>query len=814
MKIFSNIVFPAAVIAMTAAFASTPSRETPTREYYAVQVGDTIIYPNDGYKLRRGNRTMPDEKLPDSVLLKAGITVNIPDSLEVEDTTATQDSLTEEQKQKLIQDSIAKAMKAWRDSVDDAKEAEKARRDSIRENTPRILETFAIPDSMQYKRIIQWSVNQDFHDMKVELPDTGYNYHFNDYPFLREDVNATWLGVAGSSLQTYNYFKRDTKNEGVEYYRTLESWAYTPESYKQYNTKTAYTELAYYGTLLAGSQKESDNLHILTTQNILPELNFVISYDRYAGEGILQQEQTKNRNFGVGVNYLGKKYLMNFGYLRNTVLREENGGVANVADIRDTTLDAREVAIRLSSANSVVKKNTVYLDQQFRIPFNFILNARKKKDSTYVVPEFERDITTAFVGHSSELSVYTRKYTDAISSSDVTGQSVYLNQDGQYLTNYNATATSDSIRTLKLDNKVFIRLQPFKSDGIVSKLDVGIGDRYMNYGYGSYEANLTDSVRRASENSVYAYAGVKGQYDKYLTWGAKAHYTFAGARAGDFDVNANADFNLYPFRKAKYSPLTITAAFTQTLQQPTYFQEHMWSNHYKWENDFDRISQTKIEGTINIPYWKMDAQVGYALNGNLLYYDNWGIIRQSSEAVSVITAGLRKEFVFWNFLHLDNRLLYQFSSNKDILPLPDFAVNLKYFIQFVVKKDALKNPIMTMQIGVNGKWNTAWYAPAYNPATNVFQTQSTYKYYNGPILDAFINMQWKRATIFIKYEDFGQGWPKKKDKDYFAADRYIVTQRTFKIGIYWPFYLQPNQNKAVSFSETAKKTDLNKDSGK
>ncbi len=99
------------------------------------------------------------------------------------------------------------------DSVLAIKDSIKAIKDSIREYTPRILETFALPDSMQYKRIIQWTHEREFHKMHLQFPDTGYNYRFYDYPIFRKDVNATWLGVAGSPVQYYDYFKRDVQYE-------------------------------------------------------------------------------------------------------------------------------------------------------------------------------------------------------------------------------------------------------------------------------------------------------------------------------------------------------------------------------------------------------------------------------------------------------------------------------------------------------------------------------------------------------------------------------------------------------------------------
>ena len=34
--------------------------------------------------------------------------------------------------------------------------------------------------------------------------------------------------------------------------------------------------------------------------------------------------------------------------------------------------------------------------------------------------------------------------------------------------------------------------------------------------------------------------------------------------------------------------------------------------------------------------------------------------------------------------------------------------------------------------------------------------------------------------------------------DYFSAHHYIRTQTAVKVGIYWPFYLQPHQHKTLS----------------
>lgn len=695
-------------------------------------------------------------------------------------------SLSRKERKKYDAEQMLPIMLARMDSLKKVEEEAQAIKDSIIEYTPRILETFALTDSMQFKRIVAWTVDQDFHKMEVEIPDTSYNHYFYDFAFQRNDVNSSWLGVAGSPVQPYNFFKRKS-DEGVEFYNAMESWSFSPRTIKQYNSKTPHTELAYWGTLLANKDKASDNVHIFTTQNITPEFNFSFLFDRWGGGGYLENETTANKTLSVNLNYLGKKYLGHAGFIRNMVDRGENGGINDIFWVRDTTVEAREIKVNLQDAHSTIKKNTLYLDQQLRIPFDFINRIKARKDSTIVfnADSLDRDITTAFIGHSTEWSKYSRTYTDAIRSQE--GAEFYNN-----VFNF-GSASADSLGVMKLDNKLFIRLQPWSSEGVVSKLNVGVGDCLRHY----FDSSAVRGTLHA-ENSFYLYGGVEGQIGKYADWTAKAHYTLLGAETGSFNVEADAGFRFYPFRRERTSPVSVSGHFETSLTEPNYYQKFINTNHFRWENaDLSKISTTKIQGRVSIPRWDMDATVGYALLANNIYYDTLGVLRQNDKAMSVLSASLRKDLVFGP-LHLDNRVLFQLSSNPEVMPLPLLALNLKYFFQFVVQRDETKeHNIMVMQAGINAFYNSQWYAPAWNPALGVFHNQNQRLYENGPYFDVFINVQWKRACIFVKFENAGKGWP-MESRDYFTADRYIGTQQSLKLGLFWPFYVGTTQHKTVN----------------
>ena len=290
------------------------------------------------------------------------------------------------------------------------------------------------------------------------------------------------------------------------------------------------------------------------------------------------------------------------------------------------------------------------------------------------------------------------------------------------------------------------------------------------------------------ENSLYAYAGVEGNIRQYFNWDAKGRFTFAGAEIGDYSIDANARVNIFPFRKARNSPISIGANLQSRLLEPNHYRQQIYANHFSWNNAFGKSSENRIRAFVDIPYFKASADVGYALLGNYIYYNTSGVIQQHADAISVLSASLRKDFVIGNMLHLDNRVLVQTSGAPDILPLPLAAVNLKWFVEFVVQRDAAKRrPVMTMQLGLNGWYNTQWYAPAWNPATSTFHNQNKTLYENGPVVNVFANIQWKRACIFIKLKM--RIWTAFDKADYFTVHNYIRTQRTLNRHLL-AFYIQ------------------------
>ena len=913
---------------------------------------------------------IPDSlSVPDSSVVSDSLL--LPDSLAAADSLTQSDStaadsvkvLTKRELKRMAKDSVRKVKDAYKDSVAMVKQHKadsihhikdriRTVKDSIRWSRPRVLETVFLPDSLYYDRIISWTTGTRVNEYRHADMDTTFNDWYTEYPFYKEDIDAVYLGTVGSAVQNVNFFKR-REFDIFKAYAPYITYSHTPENMPFFNTKAPYTELAYWGTIFAFKDKEETNVRFMHTQNITPAWNLAVLFQGWKAAGILQKEATANNSLEVTTNYLGKRYVMNAGFIHHNIDREENGGIQDSYMVRDTTVDAKTIAVNLQNARNKLSRNTFFINHSYDIllesdlarmtkamdadsaftatvdslikvkmaayersvdaavaavkakaaaearaadslaaladstaamlmdtlgtaldstgavldsagmsldsagvmidsaeavsdsvvtavdtasvagmaadsllsahvrdslsaqvpdslssvsmyasPEDSIAAVRADSIATAVAdsllrasimdtlrPPTEDEIVASLadsllfgqagnsprltVGHIGEVSRFYRFYTDEIT--DEVGRNFYNNMF--YI---NPTSSADSMRLFTVENKLFFKLQPWKRDAIVSEISGGVGYQWNSIYAFRPDMFLTGN-RNIHQHNMYLYAGASGEYKKYLNWGATAQYSFLGYYQNDFNVDAHVGVSFYPF-KDKSEPITLNGRFSTSLKEPDWFLQHYYSNHYVWDNDFGKTSTTKVEASLDIPKWKMEAYFGYALVNNYLYNDTLGIARQNTGLINVMSAYLRKDFKIWWF-HLDNQILFQYSSDKNTLPLPMLTFHMRYYIEM----EAVKN-VLTVQLGADARMNTPYYAPAYNPALGTFQLQTRELIGYNPYIDIFLNLQWKRVNIFLKVINVGEGWPTGASS--FSAYHYIRPTLGFKFGIHWPFYIE------------------------
>ena len=124
------------------------------------------------------------------------------------------------------------------------------------------------------------------------------------------------------------------------------------------------------------------------------------------------------------------------------------------------------------------------------------------------------------------------------------------------------------------------------------------------------------------------------------------------------------------------------------------------SNHFKWSDlDFNNSLALDIKGRIGLPKRNISVGVQFQNLTNYVYLNEQCQPAQYEGNLQVLAVDLLAKLRAWRF-HLDVQAVYQLTSNKDVLPLPDVAL----YGNFYYKDKFFK--VLTVQIGASVRYHT------------------------------------------------------------------------------------------------------------
>ena len=636
------------------------------------------------------------------------------------------------------------------------------------------LESYYFNDTTRALPNWKWNIDRDYNRVKIFPLDTTLADWRIDYVFYRKGVGDMALGGLGQSTQAVNWFDRN-QDRDFSFSRSYDAYTARIDNVPFYNSKKPLTNMTY----LESGQKRyrEEHFELTHSQNISPSTSANVSYKARSTMGRYDWQRTKNHALSVGVAHTGKRYSVHAAYMHNTVDTRENGGVVGEWAIADTTFEMPSgVPMRLASseAHNHYRNHAFFIKQAYAIPLQR-------------VTEYDfslADLSAVYVGHQLEYNQWSKVYTDKRAEftnergeyDKETGK--YTETTGSYYEDWFITpeTTRDSISERLISNKLFVQVQPWDRYGVVSTIDGGVGLDIHTYSYLRLKDYVRGSMTRDKRTSWYLYGAAGGYIKRYADWRADVKYHPSGYRGGDLSAGAEITLRAY----IREHPLVLTGRFRQELRSPGYWQENLFSNHYAWFNSFDKESETRFEVNFSVPDFALEVGAWQGVMRNMIYYGNDSRVAQHNGTVSLTSLYARKDFRIAG-LHLDHRALVQITSDEHVLPVPTFSAYLSYYYEFWVKRDVLR-----VQIGLDGRFNTAYYAPSYNPALSTFFNQREVKIGNYPYIDFFVSAKWKRMRILLKVQHlnqnlFGNG-------EYFQVARYPLNPRMFKFGISWSFY--------------------------
>jgi len=639
--------------------------------------------------------------------------------------------------------------------------------DSVRKRDLKPLESYFFSDSVRAQRYIMWNLDTYANNVKLKNIDTLLGDFSVDYPFMREDVGDANVGIFGGVSVPLNFFRRPTDND-FDFARAYYSYLFTPDNANFYNVKRPYTILAY--QMCGQTRYSENNLHVIHAQNVTPTTGFNVSYDNHSTKGIYTWHRGQVRDLSIAVTHTGKRYSVHAGYIHNSIYQRENGGLVEDWHVTDTLYESSQgIPMRMTDALNEAKNNAVYVVQSYGVP----LIALSDDDFTMGgKPAF-------YVGYAFLYNNWGKRYSDTYSGTtyNITDRKTgaTLSTQNFYKNWYiNASETSDTMYESAMTNRLFLQLQPYNRNGVLGTVDGGIGWDNRSY----YQFDMNDYLYGGGikkRHTVYFYADAKGFIKRYFDWHGALRYNFAGYRANDVALEGDARLRFF----IKESPVELSGRFAFALESPSYWSENYFSNHFAWKNEFNKQNRTRLEATLRAPI--IGAEVGFrqSVLGNTVYFDADALPAQSSAVVSVTGLYLREDIKLGG-LHLNHRVLVQYSSDQTVAPVPTVAANISYYFQF----QPVKN-VLTLKIGIDGWYNTKYYAQGYNPATMQFYNQREVEIGNYPYFNAFVVAKWKRMRIMLQYQHANENL--FGDYSPFSVPHYPYNRAILKYGISWNF---------------------------
>lgn len=594
--------------------------------------------------------------------------------------------------------------------------------------------------------ITSWEVHDQGSLIQKSELDTSLVFFHNFMAFNRKSISSTFTGNNGGAYISNDFFQREF-NSDFYFTRSFDAYWLTPSQIKYFNTTTPYSLLDYTQSENRMTHNET-RFNVFISQNVNRKLNFEVIYNQTRSQGQYQNQLNKYHNIALVSSYNSNNFLSHSNIIFNRLQGQENGGIDPGQPLdRPKTTDEFTTQITDDATNKL-QNNTLFTVNEYR------LGKTIEADSINPVEKFIPRI--GFI-HELEFSGNKRDF-------NKTNPKTFFKNIFD-----NDTLTHDSTKYSRLTNIFQIKFYEAP-------------DRKYTFGKRAYIGNdqlwYTFSKARGYSptrlSNTFIGGGIFRNEGRFWQWQADGRIYITGYRLGQTELNG---FINKPLKIGRDTTSLRIEGSLKTLV-PEYYDQYFYSNHFEWQNNFSNINEMTIRSSIRSQEYKTTVGVNYSLIGNYIYNDTLALPAQAGNELLILSAYLNKDFSSDHWL-VRTQFLAQKASNENYIHLPAFAGFLS--INYIT----LWSKVMHTQFGIDTRYNTAFYADAYEPATARFYLQNSQKIGNFPFVDLHANLKLKRTRFFFILMNAASGFA---GNNYYVAPNYPYYRRTFRIGIAWSFY--------------------------
>jgi hypothetical protein len=620
------------------------------------------------------------------------------------------------------------------------------------------IESITEIDEFKDTSIFTWKLD-DIQNLEV-LNDVDTNvYNFQKTNELEQKGGFFgYLGNVGNSAYSYD-FKKRIKSTDYFVQNHLSWYLRKAEDLNFYNTKKRYTQFDYTNSQSSKSESQQ-TIGLLHSQNVNKDLNFGIDYKGIMSKGQYVNQEVKNHSIGIQAAYTGKKYTVYLQSVRNRHKEQINGGI-----IQDTIVESgketywydrrtREISSKYSNPQTENGLNNIRIVQEYKMQVPDFLKNESKRG--------QKPNTIFSVKHRFNYLKQYRVFSEA-SLEDSLSENMYHSNLLTYDSTYYSSVTNRIQFEIKENNYLNSAYRLF--GGITWKHDKLFVE----------DSNVFVFKQNDKKYNSYAYyVGGNGNYKERINYRYYYNQFFVGERAGETDLVGDLDL-----RFGKKKNLILNGGIEIDINKPDYLIENYFSNHIKWNKNFDNVVNTKLKASVEER--NIDVKLGIQIDkiDNFIYFDTLKMAQQAKNSQNVLSAYVSNRTKFWH-LEWENKLNYQ-QVDGNAVRVPEILV----YESLTFNKKIFKG-VLDLRAGVEMYYHSAFNANDFDPVSGQFYHQEETQIGNYPVFNVFVIGKLSRARLLFKYEHVNSGlFP---DPNYFSIPNYPIGQRMIRWGISWTFY--------------------------
>lgn len=623
-----------------------------------------------------------------------------------------------------------------------------------------------------------WKITPRLGERILVERDTSY-FGFNQRNIVDGyDVAMQYQANIGSAAQTKIFFNRPEKTRFI-FLDNYSYWHKKPGDQLFLNTKKPYSNIHYQSG--GGKQNKEERFMAEMSSNFGKKINVGFNFDYIYARGFYSELANKGLTYNLYGSYIGDRYKLHVYVANNNFTAKENGGITDDRYITNpvgdfSTSSSKDIPVNLKDTWNKMRGRTLYATSRYDLGKDYVV---KVVDDTTVTKVKKVDyISPASV-------IFTTHYTDQrrrIHTANPASMNKYYTDSLNYLSNVNQDINNGEIYLVEMDDQMAYwsyknTLALAMNEGFKPWMKFGL-TAFVEYDVRKYALAEVTRMRGAKsvhgDNALNIGGVLSKEQGEFFFFRVSAEKNLL---AGDLALEGEFTGKVKIFGK----DISAKAKAYVKNQAPTFFEKHFGSKYFKWDrSDLKDVNRVFIGGELTLPslsFSKTKISGGVENVKNYIYYGEDRLVAQSEKNVQIVSLRIDQDFQA-GILHWDNQVVFQGTTDDEIIPLPSLSVFSNLYLSANVAK------ALYFQLGFDVHYHTKYYAPGYEPITMQFYNQREKKIGNFPIATGYINLNLKNTRFFIQMYNVLSG---VMEGNAFTMPNYPVNPRVLKFGLSWKF---------------------------